>query len=136
MKGHIDRVRGAVKALLADNGEGRRWQAALGRWPEMGPFLACLRSPPRGMPTSHDLAALVDSEERAFRRHVKSTIGLTPIEAVTSSKFARAAQRLRNTSAPVTTIADREGFASLAAFDHAFARYLKLPPSTFRHTDP
>jgi transcriptional regulator GlxA family with amidase domain len=135
MKGRTERVRGAVRELLAGGGL-RRWTTALGRWSELGPFLAYLETLPAQMPTPTELAGIVTLDERALRRRVLSSIGLTPIEAVMTVKFVRAAIQLRESNGTVWELAEREGFASLAAFDHAFRRYVGVSPSASRLVGP
>ena len=100
INGRAERVRGAVRELLAGGGSCRRWATALRRWPKLGPFVAYLETLPTQMPTPTELAAFVMLDERALRRRVLSAIGLTPIEAVVTIKFVRAAMQPTFRSCP------------------------------------
>ena len=63
-----------------------------------------------------------------------NVIRLTPTEAITALKLARAAARLGGESS-IKAIAFDEGF-STAAFDHHFRRHLQMSPSQFRPPPP
>ncbi len=91
MNGKMRRIKVSVEALLASGELRATWLAALRRAPELARFEACIASPPSWSPTSRELASLVDIGERTFRKRVRRLIGLTPIEAITSLKLARAA---------------------------------------------
>ena len=131
MNGKKARIKVAVQALLASGELRATWLAALRRAPELARFEACLASPPSWSPTSRELASLVDIGERTFRNRVRRLIGLTPIEAITSLKLARAAGELRRADATVGTIAEREGYVDAAAFAHHFTRYVGACPSLY-----
>ncbi|XUM23290.1 helix-turn-helix domain-containing protein [Bradyrhizobium oligotrophicum S58] len=67
-----------------------------------------------------------------FLRLFAATIGVTPHQYLIRSRLRRAARRLSEEDAPVTTIAYDSGFADLSNFTRTFARAAGVSPAKFR----
>ncbi len=65
---------------------------------------------------------------RGFRNLFKASVGAT----LSERRLQQAAQGLRSTNCPVSSIGYETGYASNAAFTRAFARRFGEPPTSFR----
>jgi AraC family transcriptional regulator len=67
-----------------------------------------------------------------FLRTFRQVTGMTPHQYVLHTRLHRAAQRLRASVDPVSTIAFEAGFNDLATFNRRFRRLIGMTPSAFR----
>jgi PAS domain S-box-containing protein len=67
-----------------------------------------------------------------FQRRVSSITGLTPRQLLTKSRIENAADALRNTDEPLSTIAFQCGFYDQAAFSRQFRAATGLTPAEYR----
>ncbi|MFG1603385.1 AraC family transcriptional regulator [Actinoplanes sp. NPDC049265] len=68
----------------------------------------------------------------AFARDFKAVVGETPVAFVTGVRLGLAARALRETGAPLATIARGAGYSSEFAFASAFRRRYGVAPGRFR----
>ncbi len=67
-----------------------------------------------------------------FHRIYRETVGETPVETLRRLRLHRATVDLLRTAAPLSDVARRAGYGSVAAFSRAFAAFVGLPPAAFR----
>lgn len=67
-----------------------------------------------------------------FLRTFRQVTGMTPHQYVLHTRLHRAAQWLRATAVPVSSIALEAGFNDLATFNRRFRRLIGMTPSAFR----
>ncbi|HEY5072194.1 MAG TPA: AraC family transcriptional regulator [Caulobacteraceae bacterium] len=78
------------------------------------------------------LAAVACLSPHHFHRIYHAAWGETAAETLSRLRLHRAAVQLLTTVAPITGIARRAGYGSLAAFSRAFAAAYRATPSAFR----
>lgn len=71
-----------------------------------------------------------------FLRTFSRVVGITPHRFVTRARLEQAARQLRQTDAPVATIALDAGFSDLSAFHASFRRWLGASPAAYRAAAP
>ncbi|MBI5511381.1 MAG: helix-turn-helix transcriptional regulator [Deltaproteobacteria bacterium] len=91
-----------------------------------------LRSDPGASPSLDQLAALCGMSRFHFLRRFKRQYGMPPHAYLLRLKVERAAELLRRTEMPLTTIAYDLGFGSSSRLTEAFARRFGQPPSRWR----
>jgi AraC family transcriptional regulator len=69
-------------------------------------------------------------------RTFKRTTGVTPYRFLLRTRIRNAIEMLRDTAAPVTSIAYNTGFGDLSNFINAFRREVGCSPRQFRNTGP
>ena len=125
------RLAGAVAASLARSGKPPR---ALSRRDERRISEAVRRiEVEAGRPIT--LAALADGAAMSpyhFLRTFRSVVGITPHQFVLGQRLRRAAVKLRQSDAPISTIAYDAGFNDLSTFNRRFRRMTGLTPTAFR----
>ncbi len=67
-----------------------------------------------------------------FQRRVQSITGLTPRQLLTKARIDKAAESLRNTEQPLSSIANECGFYDQAAFSRQFSAATGLTPGEYR----
>jgi AraC family transcriptional activator of mtrCDE len=69
-----------------------------------------------------------------FAKVFQETLGTPPIEFVTRARLTQARDLLVTTSMPISTIANRVGFASRSHFSRAFRNAFGSDPSGMRRS--
>jgi AraC-like DNA-binding protein len=82
-----------------------------------------------------DLTREVGLSRSALADRFTRLIGLPPINYLANWRMQVAAQKLRNTKASVSQVADMVGYDSEAAFSRAFKRALGTAPATWRRAN-
>lgn len=82
-----------------------------------------------------DLAKKCLLSESAFRKRFREIFGQTPGEYVTEKRLTKAAELLKSTDIPITTIASELGFYDNAYFYKLFKNKYKVTPSRYRDKD-
>ncbi|MFL5142806.1 MAG: helix-turn-helix transcriptional regulator [Microvirga sp.] len=83
-----------------------------------------------------DIARRLGMDRRSLLRHLSSEG--TTFRKISQQVLLEASQRLLQTDASVSDVAEALGFSELAAFTHAFRRWLGETPSSWklRHARP
>jgi AraC-like DNA-binding protein len=109
------------------------------RWPLTGdPGIAAALRDMHARPaqpwTVQQLSAVAGMSRSVFTRRFREVTGAAPIAYLTDRRLATGAQLLRETSAPLTTVARRAGYATPFAFTTAFRRKFGVPPGRYRES--
>ena len=107
------------------------WLAAL-RDRQVGRALALVHANPRHPWRIADLAGAAALSRSAFCERFTRLVGLAPARYLARWRMEVAAALLRQSRAPVATIAFDVGYESEAAFTRAFSRMVGVPPSRWR----
>ena len=78
------------------------------------------------------LAAVAGQSRSAFALHFKSKVGVAPLDYLLRWRMRLAVRRLKDSSAPVASIAQALGYDSDSAFSHAFKRVMACSPRQYR----
>jgi AraC-like DNA-binding protein len=79
-----------------------------------------------------DLAAVAGLSRAAFAKRFTTIIGQSPLAYLTWWRMTTAARMLRESDAPLRTVAMRCGYASEYAFGKAFKRVYEMAPGRYR----
>lgn len=90
--------------------------------------------PERGW-TLGELADLTSMSRSALAVSFRTLTGDSPIRYVTRCRLARAARRLRTTSATIAELAAEAGYESESSFSRAFKRAFGVAPGSYRAND-
>ncbi|MGW1375502.1 AraC family transcriptional regulator [Streptomyces sp. NPDC002446] len=107
------------------------WAAALGD-PAVAPALSAIHDAPSDAWTVETLAERAGLSRAAFARRFTSLVGEPPMAYLTRWRMTTAARLLRESDAPLTTVAARTGYGSEFAFAKAFKREYGLAPGGYR----
>ncbi|WP_406201749.1 AraC family transcriptional regulator [Kitasatospora sp. NBC_01560] len=107
------------------------WAAALGDG-AVAPALAAIHEAPSAAWTVESLAGRVGLSRAAFARRFSALVGEPPMAYLTRWRLTTAARLLRESEAPLTTIAARAGYGSEYAFAKAFKREYGQAPGGYR----
>ncbi|MEV6960700.1 AraC family transcriptional regulator [Streptomyces sp. NPDC051207] len=113
-----------IRAYTADGAAGPRrrgWPAAL-EDPAIAAVLHSMHQDPAKAWTVQELGARVGLSRAAFARRFSAIVGQPPLAYLTWWRLATAARMLRETDAPLASIATRVGYSSQFAFANAFKR--------------
>ncbi|MBD0694897.1 AraC family transcriptional regulator [Streptomyces sp. CBMA123] len=110
---------------------GAGWAAAL-RDTAVAPALNAIHEAPATPWTVESLADRAGLSRAAFARRFTSMVGEPPMAYLTRWRMTTAAQLLRESEAPLTTVAARTGYGSEYAFAKAFKREFGLAPGGYR----
>lgn len=124
----VDAVRRHVERLPE---ESTGWLAGL-RDRQVGRALALIHDRPAHAWTIEALANDVALSRSAFYDRFVGLVGQPPMQYLTQWRMAVAATLLRQSRAPVASIALDVGYESEAAFTRAFKRQVGTPPSRWR----
>lgn len=119
-----------VQRYLED-GDSTGWLGALSD-PIVGAALTRFHIEPERPWTLDGLAHEVGASRSMLSERFTEAVGLSPIRYLTSWRMELAAQRLEETSDPITEIAAATGYDSEAAFNRAFKRHTGEPPAAWR----
>jgi AraC-like DNA-binding protein len=109
------------------------WLAAL-RDRFVGRALALLHEKPAAPWTVDDLASRIGLSRSALAERFVELIGQPPMQYLTQWRMQVASRLLRDTQAPVASIALEVGYDSEAAFSRAFKRLTGVPPAAWRRS--
>jgi AraC-like DNA-binding protein len=123
-----DAIRRYVDTLPA---EGTGWLAGL-RDRSVGRALALIHGQPARAWTVEELAAEAALSRSAFFERFVQVIGQPPMQYLTQWRMQVASNLLRNSQAPIVSIALEVGYESEAAFTRAFKRLAGVPPGAWR----
>jgi AraC-like DNA-binding protein len=124
----VDAVRRHVERLPE---ESTGWLAGL-RDRQVGRAIALIHESPARAWTIDELANEVALSRSAFFERFMRLIGQPPMQYLTQWRMAVAATLLRQSRAPVVSIALDVGYESEAAFARAFKRLVGTPPARWR----
>ncbi|MER5643394.1 helix-turn-helix domain-containing protein [Streptosporangium sp. NPDC002524] len=82
--------------------------------------------------TVERMARRANMSPRTFARRFNREIGTTPLQWLTGRRVLLAQRHLESTDEPVTLVAERAGFGSVATLRHHFARCLGTTPHAYR----
>ncbi|MEV4439598.1 AraC family transcriptional regulator [Streptomyces sp. NPDC049577] len=109
----------------------RGWAAALGD-SAVAPALAAIHEDPAAQWTVESLAARAGLSRAAFARRFTALVGEPPMAYLTRWRMTTAAKLLRESAAPLITVAARTGYGSEYAFAKAFKREYGEAPGRYR----
>ncbi|GAA1643691.1 AraC family transcriptional regulator [Actinoplanes couchii] len=121
-----------VLRIWHDTTGGKPWQA-LGD-PVIAAALHLIHERPQDPWTVERLSRTAGLSRTAFTRRFTARVGTPPMAYVISSRLTRGARMLRETDAPLATIASRVGYATEFAFSGAFRREFGMAPGRFRQS--
>ncbi|MFF2506606.1 AraC family transcriptional regulator [Streptomyces sp. NPDC058067] len=107
------------------------WAAALGD-SAVAPALSAIHDDPSATWTVEALAGRAGLSRAAFARRFAALVGEPPMAYLTRWRMTTAARLLRESDAPLTTVAARTGYGSEFAFAKAFKREYGLAPGGYR----
>lgn len=107
------------------------WAAALGD-AAVAPALTAMHDNPAAPWTVESLAERAGLSRAAFARRFTALVGEPPMSYLTRWRMTTAARMLRESDAPLTTVAARTGYGSEFAFAKAFKREYGLAPGGYR----
>ncbi|MFI5689050.1 AraC family transcriptional regulator [Streptomyces sp. NPDC051636] len=111
---------------------------ATGTWPTVlsdpvtTAALRALHSDPAAPWTNDRLAAEAGVSRATLARRFTSLVGRPPMAYLTWWRLTLAATRLRDTDAPLATVARETGYGSPYALSHAFSREFGVTPGRYR----
>jgi AraC-like DNA-binding protein len=82
-----------------------------------------------------ELAKRLCMSRPVLARRFVAEVGVPPVAYLTQARMHEAARLLRESNAPLSTIAKAVGYTSEFAFNRAFHRELGAPPGTYRKTE-
>ncbi|GGP32758.1 AraC family transcriptional regulator [Streptomyces melanogenes] len=109
----------------------RGWAAALGD-SAVAPALSAIHEDPSAPWTVESLAERAGLSRAAFARRFATLVGEPPMAYLTRWRMTTAARLLRETDAPLTSVAARTGYGSEFAFAKAFKREYGVAPGGYR----
>ena len=124
----VDVIRRYLETLPSDRLD---WLAGL-RDPHIGRALAEIHRDPARNWTLETLAHKVAMSRSAFAEQFARFLGTPPMQYLTNWRMQIAAHQLLSTTDSVSTVANRIGYDSEAAFSRAFKKLVGAPPSEWR----
>ncbi|MEV5432780.1 AraC family transcriptional regulator [Streptomyces sp. NPDC052701] len=109
------------------------WCAAL-KDPAVGAALDRMHRDPARSWSVRELAESVGLSRTSFAERFTAYVGQSPIAYLTWWRLSLASRLLRETDAPIASVARRVGYTSEYAFAHAFKREYGTPPGSYRRT--
>ncbi|WP_278263561.1 AraC family transcriptional regulator [Nocardia sp. AG03] len=119
-----------LRAWLTDN-DASRWTAAFTD-PHLAPALRGIHADPAHPWTVESLGARAGLSRAAFAKRFTALLGEPPLSYLTRWRMLTAAQLLRTSDHPLSTIARRTGYSSEYAFSKAFTREYGTAPGRYR----
>ncbi|WP_214413176.1 AraC family transcriptional regulator [Sphaerisporangium fuscum] len=100
--------------------------------PQIGRALSVIHRDPGHDWTVEELARACNLSRSAFAARFVGRVGMPPAAYLAHVRLDAATDLLRDTSLPITTIAQRVGYTSEAAFSRAFKNRYGTPPARWR----
>ncbi|MFF4017672.1 AraC family transcriptional regulator [Streptomyces sp. NPDC001843] len=119
-----------LRAWMTESRAGA-WPAALTD-PVTTAALRALHADPSAPWTNAGLATEAGVSRATLARRFTSLVGRPPMAYLTWWRLTLAATRLRDTDAPLATVARESGYASPYALSHAFSREFGITPGRYR----
>ncbi|MFI6316408.1 AraC family transcriptional regulator [Nonomuraea sp. NPDC050556] len=113
------------------SGEAEGWAAALTD-PAVAPALSAIHEDPSAQWSVESLAVRSGLSRAAFARRFNLLVGEPPMAYLTRWRMTTAARLLRESDAPLGTVATRAGYSSEFAFAKAFKREYGQAPGGYR----
>jgi len=104
--------------------------------PAVATALGAMHANPEQAWTVKQLSVVAGLSRTSFTSRFTALIGQTPSAYLAGWRMARGAQLLRETNAPLATIARQVGYSTEFAFGNAFRREYGISPGRFRTADP
>ncbi|MCX4747823.1 AraC family transcriptional regulator [Kitasatospora sp. NBC_01287] len=120
-----------VRAWMAQEPAATDWSAALAD-PAVAAALRALHEAPERPWSNELLAARAGVSRATLGRRFTMLVGRTPMAYLAWWRMTRAATLLRDTEAPIDTIARQVGYGSPYALSHAFNRAFGTTPGRYR----
>jgi len=120
-----------LRAWVEEQDGDTGWARAL-RDPEISRALRVMHERPGESWTLESLARTAGLSRAMFAKRFRTTVGQTPLGYLTWWRMTTAARLLRESDAPLQTIADRCGYGSEFAFAKAFRREFGIAPGRYR----
>jgi AraC-like DNA-binding protein len=108
------------------------WLGAL-RDPSIGAALGLIHQAPEKRWTVPALSAAVGLSRSPFAARFTALVGQSPMAYVKRWRLQRGASLLRHQALALSSVAERVGYESAAAFSRAFTREFGRPPGRYRH---
>ena len=124
-----------MRAWLEEQAGTTGWPAALAD-PAVAAALHRIHREPAHPWTVQSLGAVAGLSRTAFARRFTELVGQPPLSYLTWWRLATGARLLRQTDAPLATVARQVGYGSEFAFAAAFRREYGIAPGRFRRTAP
>ena len=109
------------------------WLGAL-RDPSIGAVLGFIHEAPDKRWTVPAMAATVGMSRSPFAAKFTALVGQSPMVYLQRWRMQVAATLIRQQSVPLSSVAERVGYDSPAAFSRVFTRELGMPPGQYRRT--
>ncbi|WP_225731724.1 MULTISPECIES: AraC family transcriptional regulator [unclassified Nocardia] len=119
-----------IRAWMTDNKAGV-WSAALTD-PVTAAALRALHTDPAAPWSNDRLAAETGVSRATLTRRFATLVGQPPMGYLTWWRLTRAAALLRDTTDPLSAIADQVGYATAYAFSNAFKKQFDISPGRYR----
>ena len=100
--------------------------------PQIGRALSAIHGDPGHDWTVEELARACSLSRSAFAERFAARVGRPPATYLAHVRIDAAANLLRDTSLPITLVAQRAGYTSEAAFSRAFKHHYGTPPARWR----
>jgi len=113
----------------------RGWLAAL-RDENLGRAIAAMHKEPAKHWTLESLARIAAMSRSAFAARFTGVVGEPAMRYLARWRLQLAGMQLRESNEPISTIAERFGYSSEAAFSRAFKRELGMAPGGWRRKRP
>jgi AraC-like DNA-binding protein len=112
-----------------------QWSAAL-HDPATAAALSCIHADPAYRWTVEELATRAGLSRSAFARRFTALVGRPPLAYLSWWRMTLAARLLRESDAPLSTVARQTGYTSEFAFANAFKREYGVAPGRYRRNRP
>ncbi|GAA1955090.1 AraC family transcriptional regulator [Kitasatospora viridis] len=120
-----------LRAWYAEQQDSGGWALAL-RDPGVSTALRAIHEDPAHPWTVEELGTLAGLSRAAFARRFTTLVGRPPLGYLTWWRMTLAGRLLRDTDAPLRTVAERTGYLSEFAFAKAFKREYDVSPGRYR----
>jgi len=111
---------------------GAGWLGAL-RDPSIGAALGLMHHSPEKQWTVAALSAAVGLSRSPFAAKFTALVGQSPMSYLKRWRLQRAAALLRDDALTLSSVAERVGYESTAAFSRAFTRFFGVSPGRYRY---
>lgn len=127
----VDAARRHLESLPPEGGEG--WLGAL-RDRHVGRAIGLIHERPAEPWTVDSLGHAIGLSRSALHERFLERVGMPPMQYLANWRMQVGAKLLRESRAPVASLALETGYESEAAFSRAFKRLTGLPPAAWRRT--